>query len=132
MNAPEDFWARAVEALAASRALLNVSADGAASRAYYAAFYAVSAHFALQGRSFKKHSAIEAAVHADLVKAGGWAREFGEEFSRLARARSTGDYGGAEHVSPEEGVRAVAAAAGLLATGGQRNPGIFAIPTDMG
>ncbi len=131
MNArAEDFWTRALEALAAGRVLLDVSPDGAASRAYYAAFYAVSAQFALLGKSFKKHSAIEAAVHANLVKAGGWPREFGEEFSRLVRTRSMGDYGGADHVTPEEGRRAVAAA-GLLVMIAQRNSEVFTTPADL-
>ena len=52
----ENLWSRAQEALRASRHVLPVSCDAAASRAYYAAFYAVSALFALRGRTFKKHS----------------------------------------------------------------------------
>lgn len=39
-------WDRAEDALRAARVLLAVSPDSAASRAYYAAFYAVTAYFA--------------------------------------------------------------------------------------
>jgi uncharacterized protein (UPF0332 family) len=63
-------WDRALEPLAAATLLLpHGGFDSAASRAYYAAFHAASALFALEGRTFTKHSALEAAVHRDLVKA---------------------------------------------------------------
>jgi hypothetical protein len=65
-----DLWRRANEALRTAEADLAVSHDAAASRAYYAAFYAVSALFAWEGREFAKHSAVHAAVHRDLVKVG--------------------------------------------------------------
>ena len=65
-----DLWARAEDALRLAKNDLALSADGAASWAYYAAFYAVSAHFALKGRTFRKHTAVEAAVHRDLVRSG--------------------------------------------------------------
>ncbi len=64
------FWDRAEKAQIVARHDLQISPDAAASRAYYAAFYAVSALFALEGRTFRKHSALEAAVHHDLVKMG--------------------------------------------------------------
>ncbi len=83
-------WKRATEALEAARHVLSVSADAAASRAYYAAFYAVSALFALQGRRFRKHSALEAAVHHDLVRPGTWPVELGQQFSDLVAARKAG------------------------------------------
>ncbi len=52
-----DLWQRSEEALRTAETDLAVSFDAAASRAYYAAFYAVSALFALEGREFVKHSA---------------------------------------------------------------------------
>jgi uncharacterized protein (UPF0332 family) len=60
-------WERARRALATARRDLPADPDAAASRAYYAAFYAVSALFAAEGKSFRKHSAVETAVHRDLV-----------------------------------------------------------------
>jgi len=95
-------WGRATEALLAAKQVLSVSPDAAASRAYYAAFYAVSAFFALQGRRFKKHSALEAAVHRDLVGTGLWPAELGQRFSDLVAARKAGDYGEDTHVSKQE------------------------------
>ena len=65
--AARDYWRRALEALDVAKHDLSISADAAASRAYYAAFYAVSALFALKERSFAKHSGVEAALHRELV-----------------------------------------------------------------
>ena len=77
----------------AAELLVNDEPDSAASRAYYAAFHAVSAFFALNGKSFKKHSAVEAAIFRDLVHAGLWDTSLGADYSFLARLRYTGDYG---------------------------------------
>jgi uncharacterized protein (UPF0332 family) len=110
----DGLWQRADKALMVARAVLSLDPDTAASRAYFAALYAVSAHFAFGGRTFKKHTAIEAAVHRDLVKAGIWSRELGEKYSMLAEMRGTGDYGTLEHVSDKEARNAVQAADDIL------------------
>jgi len=109
-----DLWERALEALKTAEGDLSVSPDAAASRAYYAAFYAVSALFALEGRDFSKHTQVRAAVHRDLVKTGRWPRERGEDFSFLLRLRETGDYGGSVHVSEGEAREATTAASRIL------------------
>jgi uncharacterized protein (UPF0332 family) len=83
----EHLWDRAQDALRAAKHVLPVSADAAASSAYYAAFYAVSAHFALKGKTFRKHTAVETAVHRDLVRAGIWPADLGEGFSDLVEMR---------------------------------------------
>jgi len=77
------------------------AADYEAERAplYYAAFHAVTALFALEGKSFSKHTAVRAAVHGELVKTGRWPVELGASYNDLMSARHTGDYGGVNHVS---------------------------------
>lgn len=105
-----DLWQRTEEALRTAEADLAVSFDAAASRAYYAAFYAVSALFALEGREFVKHSAVHAAVHRDLVKNGRWPLDLGKDYSRLLRLRETGDYGGGRHIQEKEAREALSAA----------------------
>lgn len=66
-----DLWERAQRSLATARMDLSAGdSDAAASRAYYAAFYAVSALFALEGKSYRKHSALDSAVHKELVHSG--------------------------------------------------------------
>ena len=106
----KDLWARARDSLRVAEHTLSLSPDVAASRAYYAAFYAVSALFDLEGREYSKHSAVEAAVHRDLVKAGEWSVELGQDYRSLLGLRNIGDYGRAEHVKPEEAQAAVEAA----------------------
>jgi len=112
---PADFWLRAQDTLAVAEALLSLSPNSCASRAYYAAFYAVSALFALDGRTFKKHTGVEAAVHKDLVQTGRWSIELAGDYSELARLRMTGDYGGGRHVTPEQAAEAVDRARRIVA-----------------
>lgn len=121
----EDLWARAKDALKASRHVLPISPDTAASRAYYAAFYAVSAHFALDGRTFRKHSAVEAAVHRDLVRSGLWPEASGEDYAQLLRLRNTGDCGGPQHVSADEAAKAVQAAGRIMWAVATEDPDAF-------
>jgi len=107
-------WGRAQRSLAVAESALEEDPDSSASRAYFAAFHAVSALFASQGRDFSKHSALEAAVHRDLVKTGVWDKTLGADFSWLATVRSTGDYGGTAHVSVEDAREAVSRARKIL------------------
>jgi len=109
-----DFWSRARQALRTAKTLVHADPDAAASRAYYAAFYAVSALFALEERTFTKHSALRTALHRDLIKAGRWLVERGEDYSLLLKLRDTGDYGGGLHVSSEEATDAIEAAHRIL------------------
>ena len=119
---------RAREALATASHDLPVSPDAAASRAYYAAFYAVSALFALSDRTFSKHSAVEAAVHRDLVKRGKWQAELGKDYSQLVGLRETGDYGGGQHVPAEDAKDAVARARRILEAVRQAGGAVFQEP----
>ena len=107
-------WERAQKTLLVARAVVSLDADSAAGRAYYAAFYAVSAHFAMQGQTFTRHSAVEAAVHRDLVKAGQWPRDLGAGDSMLVALRETGDYGDMDHVSDAEAAEALDVAEQVL------------------
>ncbi len=94
----EHSWRRAVDALRSAELLVEVSPHDAASRAYYAAFHAISARFAKEGLRFRKHGQLQAAVHRDLVHTGRWPVELGAHFNDLLRARDVADYGWAEHL----------------------------------
>jgi hypothetical protein len=98
-------WERAQVALNSARHFVESDPDAAGSRAYYAAFYGLTAFFALRGQHFTKHSSIRAALHRDLVHQGIIDEEAGKEYDLLMDARETGDYGGAAHVT-EKGARA--------------------------
>jgi len=121
----DHLWNRATDALRVARHELSVSPDAAAPSAYYAAFYAVSAHFALGGRTFRKHTAVESAVHRDLVKPGTWPARLGEAFSQLVELREVGHYGGVKHVPPEEAERAIGMAADILRAVADAHPEEF-------
>lgn len=106
-------WKRAILSLESSGHLADTDPNSAASRAYYAAFHAITALFVLRGREFSKHSAVRAALHRDLVHKGRWAKELGQDYDFLMDLRETGDYGGLTHVSPED-ARAARQAAGRI------------------
>lgn len=96
-------WQRAHEALQATHALLIAGfSDFAASRAYYAAFYAASALLLADGKAFRSHRGVLALLHQDYVKTGRLPVEMGRIISTLSDLRSVGDYGGAAHVSHAE------------------------------
>jgi len=121
-------WERALTALKVARSNLALDADAAASRAYYAAFFAVSAHFMVRGQGFRKHSALEAAVHRDLVKAGVWSARLGEAYSALVRLRTLSDYGTLDHVPAEEARVAVETASQILCAVATGHPAVFTLP----
>ena len=73
-----------------------------------------SALFALEGRLFTKHAAVEAAVHRDLVKAGRWRGDLGRDLSFCADLRGLGDYGTDLRVGAKQAADAIASARRIL------------------
>lgn len=55
--------------------------DFAASRAYYAAFYAATAILLNERLEFSKHSGVIAAIHQRFVKTGKLSREHGKNLN---------------------------------------------------
>ena len=107
-------WQRAVGALETAEHAVRTDPDSAASRAYYAAFHAVTALFALRGQSFTKHSAIRAALHRELTRSGEWPKELGRGYDFLMDARAKGDYGGLMRVSEEDAKASVEKAVEII------------------
>jgi uncharacterized protein (UPF0332 family) len=102
---------RAAESLAAARELAaHGYFDFAASRAYYAAFYAATALLLAEELSFSKHSGVIAHIHQRFVKTGRLAVEHGRNLNWLFELRGTADYGGLVHVSAQDAERAIVAA----------------------
>jgi len=88
--------------------------DIAASRAYYAAFYAASALLLKENVNTSKHSGVIALIHQLFVKAGKLDKEQGKNLNWLFELRGIGDYGVSEHVSSGEAHIAIKVAAEFL------------------
>lgn len=88
--------------------------DFAASRAYYAAFYAATAVLLDEGLEFSRHSGVIASIHQRLVKTGKLDKEQGKELNWLFELRNVGDYGVTIHVSQQDAERAVQVAESFL------------------
>jgi uncharacterized protein (UPF0332 family) len=113
-NEIKDLIDRAHKALASAKKICSEDPDSAASRCYYAVFHTVSAYFLLFGKEFSRHSALEAAVHRDLVNTGTIHPELGQAYSWLVTIRSTGDYGGQLHVSQKDAETAIQKAENIM------------------
>jgi uncharacterized protein (UPF0332 family) len=88
--------------------------DFAASRAYYAAFYAATAALLNEGMEFSRHSGVIASIHQRLVKTGKLDMEQGKELNWLFDLRNVGDYGVTIHVSQQDAERAIRFAENFL------------------
>jgi uncharacterized protein (UPF0332 family) len=99
---------RAEQSIAAAKELAARGFyDFVASRAYYAAFYAVTAALLSEGIESSKHSGVIASVHQRLVKTGKIDKEQGRMLNWLFESRSVGDYGATVHVSQKDAERAI-------------------------
>ena len=76
--------------------------DDAASRAYYAAFHAVSALHLAQGNAFSSHAQLIGRFNKDFIRTGRLPAEFARILTRLFQDRQLGDYGAPASVSPEQ------------------------------
>lgn len=102
---------RAVQSIQAARQLASGQYyDFAASRAYYAAFYAATAILLSEGLEVSKHSAVIASIHQRFVRTGKMSKEQGKTLNWLFELRSVGDYGGTAHVSCQQVDQAIQAA----------------------
>lgn len=88
--------------------------DFAASRAYYAAFYAGTALLLAEGLELNKHSSVIASIHQRFVKTGKLDNEHGKTLNWLFELRGVGDYGVTQHVSRQEAEQAIQGAKGFL------------------
>jgi len=100
---------RVAEMLAA-----NGAWDDAASRAYYAAFHAISALHLSQGNTFSSHAQSIGRFNKDFVRTGIFPIEFTAILTRLFEDRQSGDYDLSGLVSAEEANRNVKDARRML------------------
>lgn len=114
MNA-KDLLAKAVQAAASARVLLDTGdADGACNRAYYAMFDAARAALLASGAPnepevAKTHNGLIAAFSMRLVKTGRVPVEFGRALNKAEELRLVADYKG-DPIEKEDAAWAVSQA----------------------
>jgi len=102
---------RAEKSVQAAEELLSKDYyDFAASRAYYAVFYAATAILLCEELEFRKHSGVISAIHQHFIKTGKLDQELGKNLNWLFELRSIGDYGVVIHVPGKDAEKAVKAA----------------------
>ena len=89
----DEWMGMADEALASAQADVDARRwRSAVNRAYYAAFYAVSAVLLSRARHFVKHAGVQTALHRDLVRTRLLAPEHGQAYDELFKLRPIADY----------------------------------------
>ncbi|HYN78462.1 MAG TPA: HEPN domain-containing protein [Lamprocystis sp. (in: g-proteobacteria)] len=100
---------KAVDKLRVAQLLLGEGAGSdAVSRAYYAAFHAVSALHLSQGRSFSSHAQVIGQFNKDFVRTARFPQEFTRILARLFEDRQSGDYDVASAITADEARQDVA------------------------
>jgi len=77
---------------------------GSVNRAYYAIFHAASALLILDGKRFKKHSAVISFFGKEYVNTGVVPREYQDVFNKMFEIRNIVDYDYDAIVSREEAI----------------------------
>ena len=121
----ESLWQRALAAYGTAKGIEKWDCDAAANRSYYAAFYAVSALFALEGVYYKKHTGVQGAVHKNLVHVGRWEKSLGSDYDDLLKFRGVADYGAKERSTREMAAVAIGAASRILHAVHKADPVVF-------
>ena len=102
----EAFLTKAEESLSAAGGLFEDALYGfAASRAYYAMFYAVEALLLTKGLSYPKHSAVLSAFGREFIKKGLIEPKWHQVFHEAFEVRQVGDYEPIEKVSEATSLR---------------------------
>jgi uncharacterized protein (UPF0332 family) len=102
---------QARESLNASKLMMeNDMIKDAINRSYYAAFYALKAVLAIEGKDFKRHKDVVAYFNQMYVAKGIFSRELGRMIAKLQQLREKSDYDDFFIVSIEKAEQQVASA----------------------
>ena len=93
-NAVIKYWMeKAQESMESATSEFNSNRNTTAVRnLYYACFYALTAVLLKEGQAVKKHTAVKAALHKDLIKTGVVEPGWGKFYNRIFDSRHEGDY----------------------------------------
>ncbi len=107
---------KSLQSIRAAELLLNEGYFSfAASRAYYAMFYAVEALLLTRELSFSRHSGVMAAFGKEFVKTGAFDSRFHRYLLNAFELRNAGDYGAVRAVSEENARQVIEESRELLA-----------------
>lgn len=123
-----DLWGRALDAYGVAEREVSLSPDNSALCAYYAAFHAVGALLIRSGKGFNSHEDVDSLLHKKFVKPGLLKSEIGTKYRILRDSRRIGSYGGENHVTPEEAIKALAAANQIIEAVFYLHPDEFSRP----
>lgn len=102
------FLTKAMQSLSAAEMLLqNGFADFAASRAYYAMFYAAEALLVEHALAFSSHKAVVSAFGKEFAKSGAIDPALHTALIQAQRLRHAGDYESAPQVNDEQARRVI-------------------------
>ena len=88
--------------------------EDAVSRAYYAAFHAVTAALATRELSYSSHGQVIGAFNREFIHAGNLSPEAFTRLQRLFANRQVGDYSASRTISRETAERGIADASWIL------------------
>jgi len=112
----EDLLAKSKDSIRAAQVLLDQGFPGyAASRAYYAMFYAAEALLDRKGLAFSKHSGVIAAFGLHLVKTFEVPQELHRHIIEAMEIRQEGDYAPTETVTAVDAAEQIARARSFVA-----------------
>lgn len=115
-DAVRELLAKAEQSIGAAELLLKDGyVDFAASRSYYAMFYAIEAVLLSRDLSYSKHSAVIAAFGKEFVKTGSFDSCFHRYLLDAFDLRNAGDYGIMHAVGEDQAKRVINEARELLA-----------------
>ena len=112
------YWMeKAHESMAAAQSEYD-SGRGATSvrNLYYSCFYALTAVLVKEGYSFKKHTAVKAALHRDLIRTGVVEQAWGRFYNKVFDSRHEGDYQPLRRFDMEEVKTLLDSGSGFLTT----------------
>ena len=100
----------------ASELLLREGLNGdAASRAYYAAFHAISALHLSRGQTFSSHAQLIGRFNKDFVRSGVFPPEYTRILTRLFEDRQLGDYDATTEIDRDQASQDVTDARRIVA-----------------
>jgi len=110
-------WRQSIETLQDAMLLSRQGGSGRSvvNRAYYAAFYAVSALLELDGKSSNKHSGLISLFDLEYVKPGRVGKPVSSKLHALFRMRNEDDYAKTEQVSETDAAEALQNATEIMA-----------------